>query len=185
MTTYYKKIEIDIDHSLFNIEKLKGEKLFEYSNNIGYFHIPDESYINSIFNHMFKIPPTRLVQAKAKLIPHIDNGAFSCLNYYILPHNMITTFWKPKENAKRKKQVRVDLVTKEFEIVELSYAKEDLIPVASFVAKPNDAYLLNIGEIHSVYKVDETDTEPLPFPRTLIQFQWDLTMDELIDKLGF
>jgi hypothetical protein len=187
MTTYYKKIEIDIDHSVFDVTKLKGDKLFEYGNNIGYFHIPNEDYINHIFKHMFKIPPTstRLVQAKFELIPHIDNGSCSCLNYYILPQNMVTNFWKPKENAKKIKQARVDIVTKKVEIIELSYKKEDLILVDSFTAKANEAYLLNIEEIHSVENIDKNNTDKLDYPRTLIQFQWDLKMDELIEKLGF
>jgi hypothetical protein len=98
---------------------------------------------------------------------------------------MITNFWKPKENAKKIKVARVDIVTKKIELIELSYAKQDLILVDSFKANPNEAYLLNIGEIHSVEKVDQTNTNPLNYPRTMIQFQWDLKMDELIEKLGF
>jgi len=187
MTTYYKKLDLDIDHLGFDITKLKGIKLTEYGNNIGYFSIPDQNYINNIFNPFFKIPPvtTRLVQAKFDLIPHVDNGACSCLNYYILPHNMVTNFWKPKENAKKIKVPRIDAVTKKLELIELSYVKEDLILVDSFKANPNEAYLLNIGEIHSVETVGQTNTNPLNYPRTMIQFQWNLKMDELMEKLEF
>jgi len=187
MTTYYKKLDLDIDHSIFDIDKLKGSKLFEYGNNIGYFNIPNVHIVHLIFKPFFKIPPvnTWLVQAKDELIPHIDNGSYSCLNYYILPHNMVTNFWKPKEGAKKVKQVRVDIITKKIEIIELSYAKKDLVLVDSFKANINEAYLLNIGEVHSVEKVDQTNTDPLDYPRTMIQFQWGLKMDELIEKLEF
>ena len=187
MTTYYKKIELDVDHSVFNIDKLKGDKLFEYGDNIGYFNIPDESYIHSIFSPLFKIPPLAiwLVQARAELIPHIDNGSTSCLNYYIRPNNLITKFWKPMENARKIKGLRKNAITKSYEVVELSYVKEDLILADTFTAGENEAYLLNTGEIHSVERPEgNTQKGRFEFPRTMIQLQWNLDMDDLIEQLG-
>jgi hypothetical protein len=188
MTIYYKKLELDIDHSAFDIDKLKGSKLFEYGNNLGYFNIPDKSYIDNIFKPFFKIPPvhTWLVQAKAELIPHVDNGVFSCLNYYIKPQNLVTKFWKPIENARRQKGLRKNSVNNSYEIIELAYVKEDLILVDTFTANANEAYLLNIGEIHSVERPNDSDeTTRFDFPRTMISFQWDLKIDDLIKKLEF
>jgi hypothetical protein len=188
MTIYYKKINLDIDHSLFNVEKLKGSKLFEYGNNLGYFSIPAENAINDIFNPLFKIPPvhTWLVQAKGLLIPHVDKGANSCLNYYIRPQNLVTKFWKPIENARREKGIRKNAITNSYEIVELAFVREDLTLMDTFTANENEAYILNIGEVHSVERQDgSTEIGPFSFPRTMIQFQWYLTMDELMEKLGF
>ncbi len=179
MTIYYKKINLNIHQSTFELDNLKGNKLFEYGNNIGYFEIVDNEYLNSIFGNVFKIPPikTFLVQAKSQIRPHKDNGSHSCLNYYIKPQGFVTNFWLPKENAKRLTDKRFNSATNKYEDVELGYDRNDLILVDTFTANENDTYLLNIGEIHSVEGVKKEE------PRTMIQFQWDLKMDELVEKL--
>jgi len=186
MTIYYKKIDLPINHADFNIDEIRGEKLFEYGNNIGYFNLTNNA-IKEIFDPLFKVPPTtiRMVQAKAELDPHVDNGAYSCLNYYINPQNLTTKFWKPIENARRKKGIRFNQLTGTNEEVELAYIKEDLILVDSFAANKNDFYLMNIGEIHSVERDTPLSSRKLPTPRTMIQFQWGLKMDELLHVLGF
>ena len=178
MTIYHKKINLNIDRLDIDLNKLKGKKLTEYSNNIGYFKILDTDYLNSIFKNTFKIPPVEifLVQAKSQITPHRDYRVVSCMNYYIKPEGYTTNFWIPKENARKIRGFRIDRQNK-YEIVELSYEKDDLILVDTFTAKENDAYLLNIGEVHSVEGGKKAS------PRTLIQFQWNLTIDELIDKL--
>ena len=99
------------------------------------------------------------------------------MNYYIKPQGFVTNFWLPKENANRLTDKRFNSATNKYEDVELGYDRNDLILVDTFTANENDTYLLNIGEIHSVEGVKKEE------PRTMIQFQWDLKMDELIEKL--
>ena len=178
MTIYHKKINLNIDHLDIDLNKLKGNKLMEYSNNIGHFKILDTDYLNGIFKNAFKIPPLEifLVQAKSQISPHRDYRVVSCMNYYIKPEGYATNFWIPKPNARKIRGFRVDRQNK-YEIVDLSYEKNDLLLVDTFTAKENDAYLLNIGEVHSV------EGDKKANPRTLIQFQWNMTIDELIDKL--
>jgi hypothetical protein len=180
MTIYHKKINLNIDHIDIDLNKLKGDKLVEYSNNIGYFKILDNDYLDSIFGDAFKISPLEvyLVQAKSQITPHRDYRVVSCMNFYIKPQGYTTNFWIPKENARRVRGLRMDNRDKsKYEIVELSYHRDDLILVDTFTAKENEAYLLNIGEIHSVDGNKSTE------PRILIQFQWNMSMDELIEKL--
>jgi hypothetical protein len=179
MTIYYKKVNLNIHQDTFDLDKIKGNKLFEYGNNIGFFKIVDNEYLNNIFSTAFKIPPVKtfLVQAKSQLRPHRDSGSHSCLNYYIKPQGFVTNFWLPKENAKRLTDKRFDVTTNKYVEVELGYNKNDLILVDTFTANKNDAYLLNIGEIHSVEGSIKKE------PRTMIQFQWNLNMGELMKKL--
>jgi hypothetical protein len=180
MTIYYKKIDLGIPFQDFDLSKLKGDKLFEYGNNIGYFKIVDDEYVNSIFGDLFKVPPvqTFLVQAKANLRAHRDNGVFSSLNYYIKPQGYVTNFWEPIENARRLKDKRFNSATNQFEEVILGYEKDDLKIVDSFTALKNEAYIFNNGAVHSVEGTRQQE------PRTLLQFQWFVTIEELIEKLG-
>jgi hypothetical protein len=179
MTIYYKKINLNIPLQTFDLLKLKGNKLFEYGNNIGYFQIVDNTYLDSIFGNVFKIPPVKtfLVQAKARLRPHRDNGVSSCINYYIEPQGFVTNFWEPKENARRLTDEKFNSVTNKFEKVTLGYEKDDLILVDTFTANANEAYLLNIGKIHSIDGVKQEE------PRTMLQFQWDISLEEMIERL--
>jgi hypothetical protein len=61
----------------------------------------------------------------------------------------------------------------------LGYVRADLTLVDTFTAIENEAYFLNTSEIHSV------DGRLHNAKRTILQFQWDIPMDNLIEKLGF
>ena len=178
MTTYYKKVNLNINHYDFEIDEIIGDKLFEYKDNLGYFQIKDDR-INKIFSNVFKIQPkqTFLVQAKSEINPHKDRGVHSCLNYYLRPGEFTTNFWIKKENVSPLgKDVYFNKTTNKYEP---GFDKNDLILVDSFTAHKNDTCILNIGEIHSV------DGPKKEEPRTLIQFQWHMKIDELLSRLEF
>jgi hypothetical protein len=180
MTIYHKKINLNINHIDIDLNKLKGDKLVEYSSNLGYFKILDNDYLDSIFIDAFKIPPKEvfLMQANSQVSPHRDYRSVSCMNFYVKPQGYTTNFWIPKENARKIRGLRIDKSDKtKYEIIELRYHRDDLILADTFTAKENEAYLLNIGEIHSVDGAKSAE------PRISIQFQWNMTIDELIEKL--
>lgn len=180
MTIYHKKINLNIDYIDIDLNKLKGNKLVEYSSSLGYFKILDHDYLNSIFRDAFKIPPQEvfLMQANSKINPHRDYRTVSCMNFYVKPQGYATNFWIPKENARKIRGLRIDKSDKsKYEIIELRYHRDDLILADTFTAQENEAYLLNTGEIHSV------DGDKSTEPRIAIQFQWNMTIDELIAKL--
>lgn len=187
MTIYYKKINLPIDHSCIDdIEGLKDKLLIEYSKNLGYFTLKDVDIVKNTFFPFFKVHPKtiRLVQSKFYITPHVDNGFFCCLNYYIRPQNQTTRFWKPKENAVRVKGSKFNATTNSYEQIELAYARKDLDLVDSFNAEVNDIYFLNVGEVHSV---GYPENKAMPSPRTFIQFHWDpdTRLEHLLDDLGF
>ena len=185
MTTYYKKVNLNIGQDL-DLDKLKGQMLFEYGYTpYGYtfvmFQIADLTYLNNIFASVFKIPPKyiHLVQVNAQIRPHIDDHTLTSMNYYIKPHGLATNFWQPKENARRLSQVKYNYGSSQYEATTLGYVRADLILVDTFTATENEAYFLNTREIHSV------DGPLHNAKRTILQFQWDIPMDNLIEKLGF
>lgn len=89
--------------------------------------------------------------------PHRDHGIQTALNLYIDGGDGCTQFWEAG-NAKPIKYEKDSKITN-------SYRREDLTPTIAFTANDGDAYLLNVGKIHSV-------DGPLTKTRRFIQFAW-------------
>jgi hypothetical protein len=180
MPTYYKKVDLGIVKNNIDITQLKGAKKFDYSG-IHFFEILNIDYLNSLFS--FKLQPTNcyFVEIYLSLSTHIDNNAISCLNYYITSQNAATNFWAASENAVPINSQRFDASLNQIVDVNNRYNIKDLTLVDSFTANDNEAYFLNIGQIHSV-RGPQLYTKP----RVLLQFQWGLIpIDSLIDQLGY
>jgi hypothetical protein len=180
MTVYFKKIDSSIlPLPPLDPDSIKGEMKFHYGHP-RYFEIIDQAYLESL-TRVFKIPPVHyfLVEGHGHLLPHYDNGQDSCLNFYIRPGGYTTSFWKPKENAKKRVSSRYDAATDTTREVAIGYHYEDLILIDQFQAQDGEAYFLNIAEIHSVEGAAPEK------PRAFIQLQWDMTMDELLTALDF
>lgn len=186
MTTYYKKLNLNINHLPIDIKKLKGELTFGYGDTLSYYHILDKEYLNSIFKNVFITPPRTIffVESIIGVGPHQDAGIIGCLNYYITPNNFTTKFWLPKENARRRKGLRFNPITNKQEEVLLGYVKDDLILVDSFLAKDNEAYVFNNGEIHSVEAVNHIERTS---SRTMVQFQWgnNVSVDKIMEAVRY
>ena len=179
MTIYYKKINSSILPPPVDTDKIKGELLFHYGY-AQYYKITNIEYLTTLAR-CFKVPPKRIMlsEGHGPLLPHYDNGQDSCINIYMRPSGYTTSFWIPKDNARRRKGKKYNADTGSYDEVELGYMYEDLILVDSFTAQAGDAYVLNIKEVHSV------DGTIPKLPRAFIQLQWNLTMDELLEKLDF
>jgi hypothetical protein len=178
MTTYYKKLDAGFLPPTIDTNEIKDHLLFHYGY-ARYYKISNKDYLKSL-SDSFKISPKRiyLSEGHGPLLPHIDNGQRSCINYYMHTGNYTTSFWIPRENAKRRKSSRYCANTNSYKEVELRYLHEDLILVDSFIAKDGEAYILNIEQIHSV------EGKKPELPRSFIQFQWDFSMDELLEILN-
>lgn len=108
--------------------------------------------------------------------PHIDkmqNGdAFFCtINYYLSSKGMITNFYSIKPGANKLPILNLDS--------DSGYDVDGLDLQASFVAKDNDTYLLNINEVHSV--TNPSSSKQLRKALSLKFF--DKTFDEVLDFL--
>lgn len=178
MTTYFKKLELNSIQPPKNIDDIKGDLKFHYGL-IKYFDIKDSNYINEL-NSLFKIPPERiyLVEGHGIILPHRDNGQDSCINIYFITGNYRTAFWRPLPNAKPRTGRRYDNKTKSYVEVSIGFFYEDLELTDSFISEQNEAYALNINEIHSV---DESDSKDI---RSFIQLQWNMSFGEMLDSLN-
>lgn len=179
MTTYYKKLDSSILPPPVDTDKIKGDLLFHYGY-ARYYKITDTEYLTALAR-CFKVSPKRIMLSEClgPLLPHYDNGQDSCINIYLRSGGYTTSFWTPKDNARRRKGKKYNADTDSYDEVELGYVYEDLTLVDSFTAQDGEAYVLNIKEVHSV------DGAAPELPRAFIQLQWDLTMDELLEKLDF
>ena len=75
------------------------------------------------------------------VLPHSDNDISVVINYYVKTAGAITAFWETKV----KKEVPI-------------YCEHELTPLESFKAEPNEAWVLDITQIHSVVCSETSDT---------------------------
>jgi hypothetical protein len=91
-----------------------------------------------------------LMTINHKCPPHIDNNIISSINFYIETHNYKTVFYKNKDTIDDSKIWRLDNQTDgcmfNYDVVE---------ETGSFIAQPNDIWLLDVKKIHSVEPLGE------------------------------
>lgn len=80
--------------------------------------------------------------------PHTDTEIISTINFYIKTDNCRTVFYDKKSSTP--KTLQIENQTDGF-----IYYKEDLIEVDSFIAQPNEIWLLDVKKIHAVEPVGE------------------------------
>jgi len=121
----------------------------------------------------FTIPPSmvRFTQLTGQgiLYPHKDHNALVVLNYYISAGDDVTIFYTASKDAAAtvypgKKQANI-------------YDQSNLTEVARFSAESNEAFLLDVSNIHSVIKSN-------PEPRIFISYIWkDHTYEEILENI--
>ena len=109
---------------------------------ISYYHIKDFEYFKSAFNTLaFDIEPDTVWYMEVEfyepgyLNPHVDHGPICCINYHIESCEAKTDFYSINGKTKNKAVFTHDELTLE----------------DSFIAKDNEAWLLDISKPHSVY----------------------------------
>jgi hypothetical protein len=140
------------------------------------FH-PESEFVEAIKS---KLPESfrswiRSVRVTSFLDPmpyHRDHGGFVCINYYLVTDGDRTIYYTEKSNATPFYAVNQKTAN--------LYNPEDLVEQCSFKALPNDCYLLNIGEIHTV------DIGNKDAVRKAIQltFNPDITYNMVLEQLS-
>jgi hypothetical protein len=122
----------------------------------------------------FKILPTYIrfseIHGQGMLLPHRDHGITAGLNYYISASDDVTSFYKTKNN---------DVLSIQYPNRKESniYDQNDLIEVDRFVASSNEAYLLDVSQIHSVQRISSET-------RVFIGYLWtEHTYEEVLESL--
>ena len=137
-------------NGLFKIEDYVTKELQmfygENGKGIGYYYtdFPGKDKMMSIIpQHLQKHFSITLMKVNDEVPPHTDSGIKSTINFYLETGDCTTQFYKFSTNNPKTKQV--DNQSDGF-----IYDENDLIKTGSFVAKPNEAWLLDVTIPHSV-----------------------------------
>lgn len=118
---------------------LKGDKGIVYHNvdfdKFNIFDILPKKYEDYFF--------ATLMCINTEIPPHTDSDIKSTINIYLKTDNCLTQFYKFKTNTPKTEQV--DNQTDGF-----IFDESDLEKTSSFIAKPNEAWLLDVSQPHSV-----------------------------------
>ena len=104
-----------------------------------------------IMNDVYKVIPERfrkhfglnLMRINSHVPAHTDSYIKTCINFYVLTENCITYFHEPIVDNPRKYQIPNQKDGYMFN-------EDDLIKVGNFIAKPNEAWILDVTKPHSV-----------------------------------
>lgn len=176
---YYTKIKdfikLDVD-ALNNLELGNKVDQYNFSGTLLEYHLfKDTQQVESLITRKFcKIDPTYVTYAqitgKGLLEPHIDHGPLVNLNYYLSAGEDETIFFQKKYDTVLSQQYPGK---KESNIFSL----DDLNEVGKFISLSNEAYLLNVSNIHCVNKITN-------IKRSFISFSWyHHTYQEVLDSL--
>lgn len=97
-----------------------------------------------------------LMTANTDIAVHTDSGIFCCINFYIKPNNFKTSFYKVTSDNPMIKKIR-------YQTSGNVYRYEDISEIGSFIAEPNDVYLLDISKPHGVVRVDGGNEDRVAF----------------------
>lgn len=176
MKKFYSKLENNFINPASDWHKFKGESLYsQYISGsviLQYFNIHNEQeFIKQHRQKIFSVNPSRvsfaIISGKGMLFPHKDHGCQVSLNYYITANEDITNFY----NINNSNASGIKYPGK---IESNIFNEKDLKKEDNFIANSNDLFLLNVTEIHSVEKINNS-------PRMFIAYSWDnITYDELL-----
>jgi hypothetical protein len=80
--------------------------------------------------------------------PHTDSGISAIINFYIKSDNCVTQFYKIKNQNYNSMQIQNQTDG-------IIFDTNDLEETVSFIAKDNEAYLLDVSQPHAVFSADE------------------------------
>jgi hypothetical protein len=173
----YKKLTQDFISGLPYYQQFMGNEVAKFVSGtvtLEYYALENvESFRKLHLRNLFGIRPDRVqfatIDGVGFLAPHRDHNTLVTLNYYAIAGDDVTIFYKEKEGA-----VPVTYEGKEQANI---FNPNDLLEVGSFVANSNEAFLLDVSQIHAVLKTN-------PEPRVFVSYAWaNHTYDQVLDSL--
>ena len=114
----------------------------------------------------------KVMEVNTRIPPHTDSRILSTINFYIKTDQCLTQFYKFKSENPTTTQIENQTDGYLFKVDELETTD-------SFIAEPNDAYLLNVTSPHSVIPLELTSIH-----RSAIVLQTNrFTFDEVLEML--
>ena len=167
--TFLKELD---DWSIFQDTILPHSKYISGNVILEYFGIKNVDLFRKQHTHkFFSIPPCRIRYVKITgtgiLQPHRDQDTTVTLNYYISANGDQTIFYNTISSDV------APIKTKSY-----LYILDSLVEIDKFVSNSNEAYLLDVSQIHAVVKTN-------PEPRIFISYQWTgCSYDQILKDLN-
>jgi hypothetical protein len=178
----FKKLDFTLD---IDFDRIKNDQKMEaYGGTFFSYLLTDMEYFNNILSCSIKLnlPPYVINYteiSKEGAGPHSD-GPIIALNYYLETNGEATLFWEPKvADIKPLSPIQgLDGGPINYNTSVVGFEPDKLKLSNYFVAKPNDAYLIDASLIHSISKRDHTTV------RRFIRFFWEnVTFDEVLNSI--
>lgn len=130
------KIQSHIKFGVVSDQKFRGIEYFDLglSNTKNYWNLLPEKYRSDF--------ALLLMQINSSVPAHTDSGIKCTINFYKETQNCITAFYKETESVKK---FQIENQTDGY-----IYDEQGLIEIGSFLAKPNEVWLLDVTIPHSV-----------------------------------
>jgi hypothetical protein len=91
---------------------------------------------------------TQLMHINTQIPPHTDSGIKFTINCYIKTDNCLTQFYKLNSNNPKITKLPMQTTGR-------IYDEADLIKTDSFIAKPNEVWVLDVSQPHAVFPLGE------------------------------
>lgn len=179
MNKYYAKLK-PIDLSKYSNFEILGTQYICAGTLSKYSHVDIDSsiVIPDEFKDQFFM--THLAM-RGKIVPHRDQGIRCKINIYLSDNNATTRFFNSKDPSTFKK-IAENCNGCDFEKFTsgncaCSLKPDNLELADEFVAKPNDVYLINTTEIHSVEELSPEN------PRYVLNLTTNLSYEDTYNML--
>jgi hypothetical protein len=149
-----------VDGKFFGIEYLNVDTKKQIMDDI----IPNE------YHKFFFIT---LMRINREIPPHTDSDIKTTINLYIETENCVTKFYRFKNNSPQTKQV-------ENQSNGFIFDMEDLEETGSFISKPNEGWVLDVTQPHSV--IPQSRFKERLAIAISTELQYDVVCDILKDK---
>lgn len=174
----FKKLNFSLKH-IPDFNKLKGVKITSFGEHpfpiLSYYSVKDYEYLKTFLPDNLKyLPFDQLMVAEivdnkvGHLDPHIDHGVATVFNYYLEACDSLTHFYKLNDGCLGYYYEGRDTAN--------IFDFNQVVKIDSFIAKNNEAYILDVSKIHSVESVKAGT-------RQFIQWQWNNMQFEQVCKL--
>ena len=153
----FVKLLTPFDTPLFTT--VSGLESFAGLDNKGVYHnniwTPDKENIYGVIPKRYWTDfEMSIMTINSVLLPHIDSALKTTINFYIRTDNCRTVFYEAKDNSEiwdpgtiiKKSGQKTDEIAYVTNVYQLS----DVNEIGSFIAKDNDAWLLDVSKIHNV-----------------------------------
>ena len=104
-----------------------------------------------------------IMTINSELLPHMDNDLITTINFYVRCGNYKTVFYKQKDDSAEFWRPKVEVsgndvpLEQQIGYVKAVFDEDDLEEAGSFIAKNNEAWLLDVRQIHNIKPIDGSD----------------------------